>query len=263
MRTRGARLALVAGLFLSSTASSQSLFEAELTGAAEVPGPGMPHGSALAALTVEGRTLTLTITPNGFTDRMAVHIHKGAAGVAGRLLVEFPWTSADDGSPATVTAQAPATFAVKAAANPEHYYAEIHSTRYPAGAARGQLRARPSTAWPGHLSTITPPRPGPQPRSPSAMTYEFVFRHFTPDDERAAGLLETEVPILRQVAEDCERALDELSLQQADEWPGVIDAHIAQLRSRLGMAAFASLDSYIKRTFEPDDESSVSSTPEP
>jgi hypothetical protein len=93
------------------------------------------------------------------------------------------------------------------------------------------------------------------------MSYEFVFRHFTPEDERAALLLETEVPILRQVADDCERALDELSLEQADERPGVIDAHIARLRSRLGLAAFSSLDSYIYRTFEWDEGDSGSSTP--
>lgn len=263
MRTRGARLALVLGLILSGDARAQSLFEAELTGAAEIPGPGLRQGSALATLTVESRTLTLTITPYGFADRMAVHIHKGDAGATGRLLVEFPWVSAANGFPVTVTAQTPAPFPAKVAANPEHCYAEIHTSRYPAGAARGQLHARPATAGPGHLPAATFPRPGPQPRSPSAMTYEFVFRHFTPDDERAAGLLETEVPILRQVADDCERALDELSLQQADERPGVIDAHVAQLRSRLGMAAFASLDSYIARTFEPDDEGSGSSTPSP
>jgi hypothetical protein len=93
------------------------------------------------------------------------------------------------------------------------------------------------------------------------MTYEFVFRHFTPADERAALLLETEVPILRQVAEDCEQALDELSLEQADERPGVIDAHIALLRSRLGLAAFSSLDSYIYRTFEGDADDYGSSAP--
>lgn len=93
------------------------------------------------------------------------------------------------------------------------------------------------------------------------MTYEFVFRHLTPQDERAALLLETEVPILRQVADECERALDELSLEQADERPGVIDAHIAQLRSRLGLAAFSSLDSHIYRTFEGDAGDSGSSTP--
>ncbi len=92
------------------------------------------------------------------------------------------------------------------------------------------------------------------------MTYEFVFRHFTPEDERAALLLETEAPILRQVADDCERALDELTLEQADERPGVIDAHIAQLRSRLGLAAFSSLDSYIYRTFEDDTDGPGSST---
>jgi hypothetical protein len=95
------------------------------------------------------------------------------------------------------------------------------------------------------------------------MTWEFVFRHFTSADERAAGLLEAEVPILRQVADDCERALDELSLEQADERPGVIDAHIARLRSRLGMAAFASLESYVRQRFEPDDERSASATPSP
>ena len=95
------------------------------------------------------------------------------------------------------------------------------------------------------------------------MTWEFVFRHFTPDDERAAGLLETEVPLLRQAADDCERALDELSLEQADERPVVIDTHVARLRSLLGMAAFRSLESYVKRTFEPDDEPSASRTRSP
>lgn len=127
----------------------------------------------------------------------------------------------------------------------------------------GGARAQPlfETASPGYLPTPTFPSSGTQPLSPGTMTWEFVFRHFTSDDERAAGLLETEVPILRQAADDCERALDGLSLEQADEWPGVIDAHIAQLRSGLGMAAFGSLESYVKKTFESDDERPASSTP--
>lgn len=55
------------------------------------------------------------------------------------------------------------------------------------GGARAQLHAGPATAWPGNLQTAPVPSPGSQPLSPGTMTYEFVFRHFTSDDERAAG----------------------------------------------------------------------------
>jgi len=303
-----AGFALATGLALSGEARAQTTFEAVLLGSNEVPGPGQHDGSALATLTVEGRTVTLTIKPDGFTDRLAAHIHKGAAGVAGRLVVEFPWTASASGSAVTLTAQAPAGLAAKVAANPQRYYAEIHTTSFPAGAARGQLHVSTGPAQPAGLSSLPAagqvipppdrlglpawavgqplvgaggerlpapgfgtspgrfpasarPEPRPQPRPSSRMTWEFVFRHFTPDDERAAGLIETEVPVLRQVADDCEQALAQLDLQQADERPGILDAHIALLRSRLGEAAFSSLDSYVQKTFEGDRDGPSPSIP--
>ena len=283
----------------------------------------------MAFFVVEGRTVTLTITPGSAADPMtgiylrprsviepmAAHIHRGAAGVVGRLVVEFPWTFSVFGPSVTMAAQAPRSFAAKVAASPQGYYVDVHTSSYPAGAARGQLHApiaRPGPADPSPLppdgqalqpglrigAEVQLPRPGaapggwppaplgavplgrypwsgtwPAPRppkSPSRMTWEFFFHHFTRADELAADLTEVEAPVLRQVAGDCVEALGQLDAnQKSEETPGsaadepdpppdersrILEAHIAQLRSRLGEAAFVSLDGYVRRRFEDDED---------
>jgi hypothetical protein len=84
------------------------------------------------------------------------------------------------------------------------------------------------------------------------MTWEFFFRNFTPADERAAGLVQTELPVLRLLAGECVHRLDHADALPSEEWSRILDEHVGRLRSRLGEAAFASLGSYLHRRFEED-----------
>jgi len=75
---------------------------AVLTGAAEVPGPGDPDGSGTATLTVNPGLATIcsAATVSGIAPATAAHIHLGAVGVAGPIVVGL--TPPTDGSPAVV-----------------------------------------------------------------------------------------------------------------------------------------------------------------
>jgi hypothetical protein len=73
---------------------------------------------------------------------VAAHIHKGAAGTNGGIVIDlkpsFKGTSPRV-SKKCVTAKASVVSAIRK--NPAGYYANVHTPKNPAGAARGQLRA--------------------------------------------------------------------------------------------------------------------------
>ena len=94
-------------------------------------------------MVLEGTKVTLTLTPKGIRGWMSAHIHKGAAGVDGKLVTEFPWESGD-GSPRRYVGSVSEKVAADMAANPEKYYVHVHLPDFPAGGARGQLAARPN-----------------------------------------------------------------------------------------------------------------------
>ena len=138
------RLAFAIGLALAPRAWAGDTFEATLVGSNEVPGPGISEGSFDAVVVLEGTKVTLTLTPKGIRGWMSAHIHKGAAGVDGKLVTEFPWESGDS-SPRRYVGSVSEKVAADMAANPEKYYVHVHLPNFPAGGARGQLAARPKT----------------------------------------------------------------------------------------------------------------------
>lgn len=137
MRTRFSLLVL---LLLFATVASAQTFEANLSGASEVPGPGDPDGTGFATITIVGTTVNYTITVNNITlPPSGQHIHVGAAGVSGPILVNLPGTWVGNTLVGSTTA-APATIAA-IVANPGGHYVNVHTTDFPAGAVRGQLAA--------------------------------------------------------------------------------------------------------------------------
>lgn len=107
---------------------------AELTGAAEVPGPGDPDGSGFAKVTLNQGLgeVCWDITFEGIGAPTAAHIHTGEAGVAGGVVVALsPGSDCTDGVDAEV---------IKAIRqNPSDYYVNVHNAEFPPGALRGQL----------------------------------------------------------------------------------------------------------------------------
>src|SRR5439155_19436075 len=65
---------------------------------------------------------------------IAAHIHKGAAGANGPVVVPFTAPGADGNSSGCVTADA--TLIADIAANPAGYYVNVHTKEHPAGAIR-------------------------------------------------------------------------------------------------------------------------------
>jgi hypothetical protein len=73
---------------------------------------------------------------SGIAPATAAHIHVGAAGVAGPVVVPLaPPTGTSSGC---VTGVSPEL--IKAITqNPQNYYVNVHNAEFPAGALRGQL----------------------------------------------------------------------------------------------------------------------------
>jgi hypothetical protein len=112
---------------------------ASLLGKNEVPGPGDSHGGGTAILTLDPflNTIGYTIAVAGLQGTIILtHIHRGAAGVSGPVVV--PLIAPVQGSiTARVTVRHSLLLAIEN--NPAGFYVNVHTTRFPNGAARGQL----------------------------------------------------------------------------------------------------------------------------
>jgi CHRD domain len=135
-------MALAALLILSSFVAAQDPggrpFSTTLTGAAEVPGPGDPDGTGEATLTLnQGEALIcFQLSVTDIAPATAAHIHVGAEGVAGPVVVGLspPTTGFSSGC---VSADPELIKIIRK--NPENYYVNVHNAQFPAGAVRGQL----------------------------------------------------------------------------------------------------------------------------
>jgi len=108
---------------------------------------GDPAQQKLCYVVVVHKIAELDLAPGA---PRAAHIHRGAAGTNGPVIVNLAWPqggqSADcltvgetrGGNPVFVNGGTPGEIF----ANPEGFYVNVHNGEYPAGAVRGQLRAR-------------------------------------------------------------------------------------------------------------------------
>ena len=112
---------------------------ADLDGANEVPRLGDPDGSGdfLAALNAQGR-MCYQMEAQGTDMITAAHIHEGAAGVAGGVVL--PLITPQVNQRANACTQLDSELARRILANPANFYVNMHNDAYPAGAVRGQLR---------------------------------------------------------------------------------------------------------------------------
>lgn len=118
--------------------------DATLTGAAEVPNPGDPNGTGTAEITLneDDREICWDITVADITlPATAAHIHVGAAGVPGGVVVTLSAPGAGGTAEGCSSDPVEVTDAIIDAiiANPAGYYVNVHTTDFPGGAVRGQL----------------------------------------------------------------------------------------------------------------------------
>jgi len=111
---------------------------AQLTGSAEIPGPGDPDGAGTVRLAINSglRTVCFELTATNIAPATAAHIHRGSISEAGPVVV--PLTAPTNGSSQGC---APITrdLAKAIRKDPHLYYVNVHNAVYPAGAIRGQL----------------------------------------------------------------------------------------------------------------------------
>lgn len=126
-----------AGEIIRLQMNSGRPFSAELSGMQE-PGGGDPDGMGYVELSLnQGQgTITYTLMVQNIDPAAAAHIHVGAAGSAGPVVLELaaPTSGMSSG---VIEASAELIKAIRQ--NPENYYVNVHNAMYPAGAVRGQL----------------------------------------------------------------------------------------------------------------------------
>jgi CHRD domain len=124
---------------------------ARLNGANEVPGPGDPDGRGLALVKTGRERVCFALGWTKIAPPIFAHIHVGAAGVAGPVVVLFFDVPELAGAP---TAALPSTISAAAGCvgdqdrallrairrHPADYYVNIHNLDFVPGAIRGQLR---------------------------------------------------------------------------------------------------------------------------
>ena len=100
---------------------------------------GAPAGQALELIGIQGNTLTYSISWRGIGIPTEAHIHAGPPGVKGPVVVPlFSTPPRPTGGVASGTVTDP-TLLTALQADPTGYYADLHTTAFPSGAARAQL----------------------------------------------------------------------------------------------------------------------------
>jgi hypothetical protein len=145
-------LGLVASLALAGVvAAAPTTLTATLAGVTEGDNPGDPDGSGTASVVLDpaAGTACWNLTATGISPVTQSHIHVGAAGVSGDVVVPLDvdgFTGTSEGCTMGVDA------AVLQAVidNPAGHYVNLHTADFPPGAIRGQLAAAtaPNTATP-------------------------------------------------------------------------------------------------------------------
>jgi hypothetical protein len=123
-------------LALASGTAMSPVVSAKLVGKAEVP-KGSPTGSGIVVLHMNAgkRTVCWTFEKvKGIDKPLVSHIHKGGSGAAGPVVVPLGGAFKMKGCTTTTASVAKAIVA-----KPGGYYVNIHTTKFPGGAIRGQL----------------------------------------------------------------------------------------------------------------------------
>jgi hypothetical protein len=138
-------LAAAVVLALPATAAPQPLATLKATLTTAKPGPGDPDGHGNAMIKVYKTKVCYRISVMGIKPATLAHIHQGAKGQTGPVVVPTqPNQSFKPPRPTSSGCSAvPAALSTKLRQNPSNYYVNVHNKPYPDGAIRGQLRTSP------------------------------------------------------------------------------------------------------------------------
>ena len=133
-------VALIGSVTSAGAARESRMLLARMSGGNEVPGPGDPEGHGIARVTITGDRICFHLTWNGIEAPVAAHIHVGGSDVAGDVVVPLfvgaiPAPIDEVGGCVTADEE----LAQEIAAHPRHYYVNVHTEQFTAGAIRGKL----------------------------------------------------------------------------------------------------------------------------
>ena len=137
-------------------AASERTLTAVLSGAEEVSaatgalGVGDTDGTGVATITLDrvGETICVDSVTAGIDAVTMTHIHQGAAGVSGPVVLDFAPGGLGALSKCVLSS---AALIDQIAANPAGFYFNVHTTAYKAGAIRGNFVAHAAGAGAAHL----------------------------------------------------------------------------------------------------------------
>ena len=137
--------ALVAVLAAGPAWADEVKLTAKLAGAAETAGGDADGSGAFSAeLDAESGDLCYTLGVKNIAAPTMAHIHKGAVGRDGDVVVKLNVTGADGDECAALQRD----LAKAIAADPAAYYVNVHTGDFPKGAVRGQLSGPGGAAAP-------------------------------------------------------------------------------------------------------------------
>ena len=122
----------------AKSAGPLRIYRVRLTGGkAETP-PGAPQGTGVAVIAFHGTSLVCWRFAHlhGFTNATFAHLHAGAKGKSGNIVVPLSTAPALHHQ-GCVPVHAVLVKAIEL--HPANYYVNIHSKQYPGGAVRAQL----------------------------------------------------------------------------------------------------------------------------
>ncbi len=144
-------LGLLASLALSGVVvAAETTLTATLAGVTEGENPGNPDGSGSASVVLDPETgeACWELTAEGIGPVLQSHIHVGAEGVSGDVVVPLD-VDGFDGTSEGCTSDVDAAVLQAVIDDPAGHYVNLHTEDFPAGAIRGQLAASaPNTAMP-------------------------------------------------------------------------------------------------------------------
>jgi len=149
-------MGLVASLTLAGIVQAAEVtLTATLAGVTEGESPGDPDGRGTASIVidVEAGTACWELTAEGIEPVTQSHIHVGAEGVSGDVVVPLDVDGFEGTSEGCIEPMEDAAVLQDILDDPAGYYVNLHTEDFPPGAIRGQLAASaPNTAMAGSSS---------------------------------------------------------------------------------------------------------------
>lgn len=141
----GAIVALAASSAIGQSAGNPGPYSSTLLGANEVSSAGARNagdrdGRGGATTLVDGNKFCYALVVTRIGIPAAAHLHKGAAGRNGPIVINFVRPRLGNLGAASGCLTISATLAADIRRNPGGYYVNVHTRDFPGGALRGQLK---------------------------------------------------------------------------------------------------------------------------